>query len=137
MGHWITTSLFALISFGIWGLFSKLTMMHVNSKAALVYQTLGVLLIGIVTYGLVGFKPQFNVHGFGFGIATGIAYALGCLLYFIAVNQGGSLVAIVTMTAMYPMITILLSYFILNEALSIKQILGIGFATVAMVLFSF
>lgn len=137
MNNWLVNSVFALFSFGLWGFFTKLTVMHVNSKAAMVYQTVGVVLIGLIAFGMVGFKPQFNVHGATYGIFTGITYALGCLLYFVAANQGGSIVAIVTMTSMYPMVTILLSYFLLQEPLTLKHILGICFATIAMLFFSF
>ncbi len=133
--HWITASFLALISFGLWGLFTKLAVMHLDYKSALIYQTLGVLVIGLITLGLVEFKPMSNLKGSGYAILTGAAYSIGCLFYFIAASKG-KIITVVTLTALYPLITIMLAYFLLSESVSLKQCLGIAFALIAILLMS-
>lgn len=135
MTAWLPSALLALLSFGLWGFFTKLAIGYVDSKSALVYQTLGVLLIGLITLGYLDFKPANDMKGVGFGVLTGLAYGLGCLFYFIAADRG-KLITVVTLTALYPLITILLSYIILREGISVKQCLGIAFALMAIYLMS-
>ena len=129
--NWLPAAILALLSFGIWGLFTKLAIVYVDSKSALVYQTLGVLIIGIITLSLLDFKPATDLKGISFGILTGIAYGIGCLFYFIAADKG-KIVTVVTMTALYPLITILLSYVILKEGINLKQCVGIILALAAI-----
>lgn len=135
MTNWLTPSIFALLSFGFWGLFTKLSVEYIDFKSAIIYQTLGVILVGSLGLWLVDFKPATDARGFGFAILTGIAYGLGCLFYFIAASKG-KIISVVTLTALYPMVTILLAYFILQETFTLRQLSGIGFAIFAIFLMS-
>lgn len=133
--HWLGAALLALISFGMWGLFTKLTIAYIDSKSALIYQTAGVMLIGFITLNLLHFKPATDIKGIGFGVLTGVAYGIGCLFYFIAADKG-KIITVVTLTALYPLVTILLSYLLLKETVSLKQCSGIVLALVAIYLMS-
>ena len=135
MLNWFPASLFALCSFGLWGLFTKLSVVHIDSKSALVYQTIGVVLVGVLTLSLMKFKPATDVKGLGYAVLTGAAYAIGCLFYFIAVSKG-KIITVVTLTALYPLVTILLAYLLLKETVSLKQGLGIGLAFISIILMS-
>ena len=131
MTHWLTAAILALLSFGLWGLFTKLAIVYVDSKSALVFQTAGVLVVGLITLSLLNFKPSTDLKGLGFGLLTGVAYGVGCLFYFIAADKG-KIITVVTLTALYPLVTIVLSYLLLRETVSLKQCLGIFFALVAI-----
>lgn len=133
MTQWLPSALLALFSFGLWGFFSKLALTHIDSKSALIFQTAGVLLIGLFTASLLNFRPDTNLKGVGFGLLTGIAYGVGCLFYLIAADKG-KIGTIVTMTALYPIVTLVLSYLILQEGLNLKQLLGIVLAFIAIFL---
>lgn len=135
MANWLAPSLLALMSFGLWGLFTKLAINYIDSKSAIVFQTAGVLIVGLITLCLVNFKPATDIKGLGFGLLTGIAYGVGCLFYFIAVDKG-KVTTVVTLTALYPFITIILSYFLLREGINLKQCCGIVLALAAIYLMS-
>lgn len=135
MIEWLTPALVALASFGLWGFFTKLAIMHIDAKSALVFQTAGVLIIGLITLSLLHFKPASDVKGLSFGLLTGLAYGVGCLFYFIAADKG-KIITVVTLTALYPLVTIILSYFFLHETVTIKQCLGIVLALIAIFLMS-
>lgn len=135
MTQWLPAALLALFSFGLWGLFTKLAIVYIDSKSALVFQTAGVLLVGCFTLFLLDFKPATDVKGLSWGLLTGIAYGIGCLFYFIAADKG-KIITVVTLTALYPLVTIILSYFLLQEAISFKQFLGILLALIAIFLMS-
>lgn len=78
MTAWLQPALIALFSFGCWGLFSKLALVHIDSKSALIFQTAGVLIVGIITLSLLDFKLETNIKGLSFGLLTGLAYGIGC-----------------------------------------------------------
>src|SRR5688572_5256213 len=136
MIQWLPSAVFALFSFGLWGLFSKLALNHIDSKSALIFQTAGVLLVGILMLGLLKFKPDTDMKGMGYGVLTGLAYGIGCMFYLFAADKG-KLMTVVTLTALYPLITILLSYFVLHETITLKQFGGILLALLAIFLMSY
>lgn len=135
MTHWLPMAIFALLSFGCWGFFSKLALNYIDARSALVFQTAGVLIIGVIILGTLSFKPASDIKGLGFGLLTGIAYGVGCMFYLLAADRG-KLVTVVTLTALYPLITIVLSYFFLHETINLKQTLGIVLALIAIILMS-
>lgn len=135
MLNWFPASLFALLSFGMWGFFTKLSVLHIDSRSALVYQSVGVLIVGIFTLSMLNFKPATDAKGLGFALLTGVAYAIGCWFYFIAASKG-KIITVVTLTALYPLITILLASLLLKENVSIRQGMGIGLAFIAILLMS-
>lgn len=135
MIQWLPQAILALISFGLWGLFSKLALVHIDSKSALIFQTAGVMLVGIIALSMLNFKPTTDLKGVSYGLLTGVAYGIGCLFYLIAADKG-KIVTVVTLTALYPLVTIILSYFLLQETVTMKQIAGISLALVAIFLMS-
>lgn len=135
MSAWLPAALASLIFFGLWGFFTKLAVNHIDSKSALIYQTLGVLIIGLLTLSTINFKPATDSKGFSYAILTGLAYGIGCLFYFVAASKG-KIMTIVTLTSLYPVVTILLSFLLLKENVNLKQCVGIMLAFVAIVLMS-
>jgi bacterial/archaeal transporter family protein len=135
MIHWLPAAILSLFSFGLWGLFTKLAIVHIDSKSALVFQTAGVLIVGLVALSMLNFKPDLHIKGLGFGLLTGLAYGIGCLFYFIAADKG-KVMTVVTLTALYPLITIILSFLLLRETISLKQCFGIILALTSIFLMS-
>jgi transporter family protein len=133
--NWLSSAFLALFSFGLWGFFSKFSVLHLDAKSALVYQTIGVLLTGLLMLGFMKFKPAVDAKGISFALLTGVAYGVGCLFYLMAASRG-KLITVVTMTALYPLVTMLLAYWFLHEAINFKQCLGIILAIAAIVLLS-
>jgi transporter family protein len=59
----------------------------------------------------------------------------GAFLYLLAVSKG-KVSIIVFISALYPVVTIALSYFFLQETINLKEGIGMIFALVAIILFS-
>lgn len=135
MATWLPAAFLSLFSFGVWGLFTKLTVLHIDSRSALIYQTIGVAFIGIVTLSMMNFKPSTDTKGLMYAILTGTAYGIGCLFYFIAASKG-KIVTVVTVTALYPLITIVLAFLLLKEDVSTRQWIGIVLAMASILLMS-
>lgn len=135
MTAWLPSALLSLFCFGLWGFFTKLTVIQIDSKSALFYQAIGVIIIGFFTLSMMKFKPATDTKGFSYAMLTGMAYGIGCLFYFVAASKG-KIITVVTLTSLYPLITILLAFLFLKEAINLKQAIGIAFACIAIGLLS-
>lgn len=101
----------------------------------MIYEAIGVGIMGFVVLTIIGFRPEIHVKGISLAVLTGILGIGGALGFLFAVKSGK--VAIVAMlTALYPVLTILLGYIFLKEPISLKEGLGMLFAIVALVLFA-
>lgn len=135
MAPWVLPALFALFNFGLWGLFTKLAVLSIDAKSALIYQALGVLAVSLVMLTTLNFKPMVDLKGIGYSVLTGIAYGIGCLFYFIAASRG-KIINVVTLTALYPLVTIVLAFLFLKESVELKHAVGILLAIAAILLMS-
>lgn len=135
MENWLVTTLISLLIFGFWGFFPKLAVNYISPTSALVYEVAGAMVIGLLCLSMTGFQPESHPRGVLFAALTGITGMLGTLFYFMAASRG-KIAVVVSITALYPLITILLAVLFLREPLSIKQLLGMCFALLAIILLS-
>jgi transporter family protein len=133
MNSWVWWSSLALVVWGIWGFLPKLATRHMAAPSIIIYEVLGALCIGLVCLYFVGLRPETHPKGILYGCLTGIAGLLGGLFYLLAVTRG-KVTVIVTMTALYPIITIGLAALFLNEPVSLKQGFGIILAIISIIL---
>ncbi len=135
MKAWFLPAIFIPVVWGLWGLLPKLAVRHMSASHAMVYQVGGAVLFGIILMALIGFRPQVEPRGIAFAVAAGMCGMGGAFLYLLAVSKG-KVSIIVFMSAMYPIVTIALSYIFLHETISLKEGIGMVFALAAIVLFS-
>ena len=136
MEPWLIFAVLSLLLYGLWGFFPKLaTQNGIEPRSILIYETIGTAVVALIVLAVIGFKPQFSGKGFSFALIAGTAGALGSLFFLLALSKGKASV-VVTMTALYPLVVIILSYFVLKEPLTLKQGIGIVFAVAAMIMFS-
>jgi len=133
MDSWLAPACGALIIYGLWGFFPKLAVTYINPVSALIYQVAGAMLVGLATLFWVGFQPETHPKGILFAVLTGVSGVLGTLFFFAAASRG-KISVVVSMTALYPIITILLAAVFLREPVTAKQILGMLCAVAAIVL---
>ncbi len=82
------------------------------------------------------FKLEKDYKGIFYGVANGLLSSLGNVALLAAYRKGGNTAVITTATALYPMITVVLAVLVLRERLTRSQVIGLGFAAVAIVMFS-
>ncbi len=131
MSNWLFPSLVALTAWGLWAFLPKLASNYLNAKNILIYELVGAVTVGIVGLWLMGTRVQFDPRGSALAVLAGAIGTVGTLFYLIATTKG-RISLVVTLTALYPLVTILLSYFILKEPISTKQAIGMIFAIVAI-----
>ena len=133
MESWFLWTLLAMVTFGIWGFFPKLAVSYINPQSAVIYQVLGGFLVGIAGLVMVKFRPETHPMGIIYALLTGITGVLGTLFYYAAASKG-QISIVVSLTALYPLITIILAIVFLHETLMPKQIVGLCFAIAAIIL---
>lgn len=140
MRDWFAFALLAFLVFGVWGLCAKVATNYISSQSVVLFGVVGSLLVGILyaTFLIVTaeFRPELRPLGVAFAVLTGMTGTLGTLFMLYSLSRGGKASVVVPMTALYPVLTILLAAFILREGVTMKQALGMIFAILAIVLFS-
>ena len=130
-GGWLKPSLLALFFWGLWGFLTKLGAQKVPWQTMLIFFALGTLAIGLLS------KPTFQ--GFGryhlIGIAAGMSCAIGFMYFYIAIARGSASV-VIPVTSLYVAVSSLMAFILLAEPLTLKKVLGILSAIVAIVLLS-
>lgn len=133
MKSWFTSAFAALFIFGFWGFFPKLAVRYIAPESAIVYQVGGALLVGLLVLAKTNFHPDIHPLGILFAVLTGVTGILGTL-YYLAAAKRGPISLIVSLTALYPIVTIILAAFFLHEPITGRQFLGLGFALLAILL---
>ncbi len=135
MNTWLPPALAALAIYGLWGFFPKLAVRYLSPQSALVWEVAGAILVGLGVLFSTGFRPDTHPRGVLFAVLTGIAGMTGTLFFFAAARQG-KISVVVSLTALYPLVTIILAVLLLGEGLTDRQICGMVLALAAIYLLS-
>jgi len=135
MDNWLLSALLAMIVYGFWGFFPKIAVSYISPQSALVYEVAGAMLVGLLTLFFIRFHLEFHPKGILFAVLTGIAGMVGTFFFFSAA-QKGKIAIVVGLTALYPLITVILAVIFLREPLTLKQIIGLVLACGAVLLLS-
>jgi len=98
--------------------------------------TLGTIPVALALLAGRRFKLEKSPRGIFYSVANGVLSGIGGLALFAAYRSGGNTGVITTATALYPLFTVVLAVLVLRERLTWLQILGLGFAAGAIVIFS-
>ena len=135
MANWLTPALLAFVVWGIWAFLPKIATQYINPKSIIFYEVIGAIIIGLVALISLDFKVQSDPRGVALAIIVGALGLGGSFAYVYAIAKGP--VGIISIfTALYPILTIILAYFILHEPVTVKQGIGICFAIAAIFLLS-
>ena len=135
MNGWLLPAMCTLVLWGIWGFLPKLTTMYMNPMSAVVFEVAGGMIVAVSVLFILGFRPELDPRGMGYAVLTGIVGLLGALGYLMALKRG-KVSVVVTMTALYPVISITLAHFILHEPITPKEWVAIALACAAIGLFA-
>ena len=133
MSHWLALSLMAVVAWGFWGFLPTLASKSLDPRAVIVFQTVGTLtiLLGMAATG--GLRFAWEARGAGLAFASGVAGTLGSLAFVYALTKGQP-TPVLTVTALYPIVSVVLAFVVLGEELTRKKLLSIACALGAVVL---
>jgi bacterial/archaeal transporter family protein len=133
MPVWFVPAVTALLLWGVWGLFQKLATNQMSPRNVYLVGAGGAITVVLVVLASSGFSIQVNTRGILYAVLAGICSSLGGLSFLHAVSKGKASI-VIPFTALYPLITIILSFTILRETITAKQGMGIVLALISMVL---
>jgi transporter family protein len=140
---WLIWSLATIVLWGAWGLVSKIASAGVDAYANQLLYTAGIVpLLAFAAWTV--WKRRGDAHeqregrriGVFWAFLTGILGGVGNLVFFQALVKGGKASVVAPVTALFPVVTVLLALIFLRERLGRVQWLGLALAFVAIYLLS-
>jgi uncharacterized membrane protein len=96
----------------------------------------GFIPVAILVVTLKRAKFEKSVKGIFYSLGNGVLAGIGGLALFAAYRTEGNTSVITAATALYPLITVILAMLVLRERLNWLQVIGLGFAAAAIIIFS-
>jgi drug/metabolite transporter (DMT)-like permease len=137
MARWLISTLLALFCWGIWAVLGKVIGDALSGAQTQALSTIGmlpviVLLMFSKRVRSTGPKKRGSIYAF----AAGLCGCAGNIAYYEILKSGEKASTVVPLTALYPLITILLAVLLLREKLNRIQLSGVLLALVAIYLFN-
>jgi len=129
--EWFVPALLTLCLWGVWGVLQKLATHHMAPKNVYIFSALGAISVALAILSTSRFPLGLSADGTFFAVLAGICSSVGGLLFLQAVSKGEASV-VITFTALYPIVTIILSFTLLRESITMKQGIGIVLAFLSM-----
>ncbi|MGA9533285.1 MAG: EamA family transporter [Anaerolineales bacterium] len=133
MKAWILPATVTFFAWGLWGLLPKITTRYISPASAIVFEAIGGLPIALIVLISLRFRLEWAPRGISLAMITGALGVIGALGFLVAV-QRGPVSLVVTMTALYPALTVLIAVVALGEQVSTRQAIGVLLALAAMLL---
>jgi bacterial/archaeal transporter family protein len=136
MGSWFLYASVAVLCWGVVGLLQKLGTNRISSRSLLIW-----LIVGFAAL-LPLFWCEVNFSGLGWSVITvgllgGAANGFGSWALFESLEKGAKASIAIPLTALYPLVTIVLARIFLAETLTTRQWIGIALAVGGGVLLSY
>lgn len=132
---WPAYSIIVMVGWGFWGFFSTLASRSMGSYEAVVYSFLGSSVVVVAMVLRKGFPSSVGTGGAIAAFLVGVIATLSFVPYVIALSKGKAAI-VVPLVALYPIVTIFLSFLFLHETLTVRQFFGVVLAMLAVVLLS-
>jgi transporter family protein len=138
---WLTWSLATIVLWGTWGLVSKIASTGVDAYVNQLLYTAGLVpLLIFAAWTVHRRSAQESRNGRAAGafwaFLTGILGGAGNIAFFQALVKGGKASVVAPVTALFPMVTVLLALTFLKERLGRTQWIGLALAFLAIYLLS-
>jgi transporter family protein len=137
MDRWMTYSLAAFLIWGLWGFLGKLASRTLGHKQLVFFSLAGYLIVFLVATALGWGRGAFQSDGRGalLAVATGLASGIAYVFFYLAIGRGEAS-RIVTITALYPVVSGVLAVLILREPVTWTKAAGTVLAVGGLILLS-
>ena len=137
MPRWLRWSLLALLSWGVWAIMTRLIGEALSGAHNQALSTLGILPVMLAfVLAKPSIPPGRPRRGALYALAGGAVSCIGNVFYYDALGRGGKAATMVPLTALYPLMTILLALLLLKERLNRIQWGGVLVSLIAIYLFN-
>lgn len=126
MNYWVFV-FGAMIMWGLWGFLPKLASNRLSYTDATVWEWIGMSVVALPCLWIARGRPDFGNGAGWFALATGVCGLLGALLYYRAMASSGTHTAsVIVVSALYPVISVILTVAILGHKINMGQAAGIA-----------
>jgi len=138
MPRWLAFSLLTILVWGAWGAVSKIASDGVDADTNQVFFSFGLLPLALVVWcsPRTATGGEGKRIGIGWAFLTGILGGTGNIAFFHALSLGGKASIVSPVTALFPLVTVVLAVTLLHEKLGNAQKAGFVLALVAIYLLS-
>jgi transporter family protein len=133
--NWLVSSLVAMACWGIWGLLMKLASKYFSWHQIFIVTSIVTVMASLTVF--IFFRPAINVHslGFSYALLAGVVGSVALVAFNYAIEAGKSII-VVPLSALYPIVTIVLSFLVLHEEITLIKAVGIALGLAAILLIS-
>jgi len=133
MRAWFIYTLLTMVLWGGWGLVSKPLSSTLSPWQVQTFSTLGMVPVLVLLYFLRdrSGRPH-QRRGIVLALAAGLIGSLGNVACYAALAAGGKAAAVMPLTALYPLVTIILAWVFLRERLNVIQMSGVVVSLLAL-----
>ena len=137
MPAWLSWSALALVSWGVWAVLPRWLGPSLTPQQSQAWSTLGFLPV-LIALGVTSGQSLRGASrkGLAWAAVGGVVSCLGNIPYYSALARGERFAAVVSLTALAPLVTVFLAMVFLGERLNRRQWAGVGLAVAAMWLFN-
>ena len=110
-----------LLAWGLWGFFGKYALKFISPVSLILYETIGAIIIQLIVVGyLIYSKTQLdaNTTGISIAIISGVISTIGVILFYFTLSKVRASI-LVPLTALYPVVTVILSLIFLKEKVTL------------------
>ena len=132
---WLWLAVVTLIAWGVVGMLQKLSTNHISAESSLIWLVVGFLLLEPLLYPGAALL-HYSAWNITWALLSGVLNALGAWALFAALKSGGKASIVSPLTALYPLVVIMLVPFVLHESITKLQAVGVVCALIAVVLLS-
>jgi transporter family protein len=140
MPKWLIFTLLTVLLWGLWGVLSKMAAMYLSAWQLQAISTVGMVpVIGALAWRIRARDKTQRApgrRGVVLAFVAGLLGGVGNAAFFQALLMGGKAAAVVPVTALYPITTIVLATVFLSERLNVVQSVGIVLSLMAIFLFN-
>jgi uncharacterized membrane protein len=132
---WVFYAVLVLVSWGVLGIFQKLTTNCISAESTMILLIVGFLLFQPFVYPEKSLS-SYPARAIVYGLLSGLFSNLGAWGLFEAMKRGGKASVVTPFTALYPLPVVLLAPLVLHESITFLQGVGVVCALTAVVLLS-
>ena len=138
MPRWLAFSLLTILVWGAWGAVSKVASDGVDANTNQIFFTFGLLPLILLVWRSPRNKPAGEGRRIGirWAFLTGILGGTGNIAFFRALVMGGKASIVSPVTALFPLVTVILAVTFLHERIGTAQKVGLALALAAIYLLS-
>jgi len=137
MPRWFLWTVAAMLSWGVWAVLGKVIGDGLTAAQSQALSSLGFLPV-MLALCMSRQRLIWGGHRWGvfYAVAGGAVSCLGNLPYYDLLSRGEKAAAVVPLTALAPLVTVVLAVVVLHERLNRIQLVGVALSLVAIYLFN-